>query len=57
MQRFADVPRDSYDYVVIGSIPGKVAISQQLEALGLRMRSQFGTLWFLLDQVLKKSAA
>jgi FlaA1/EpsC-like NDP-sugar epimerase len=56
VQALADVPRESYDYVVIGSIPGKVAITAQLESLGLRMRSEFGTLWFLLDQVLKTAA-
>lgn len=57
VQALDAVPRDSYDYVIIGSIPGKVAITAQLEALGLRMRTEFGTLWFLMDQVLKKDAA
>jgi hypothetical protein len=53
----SEVPRDAYDYVIIGSMPGKVAISRQLEGLGLRMRTEFGTLAFVMDYMLKERAA
>ena len=57
VQPLSEVPRDAYDYVIIGSMPGKVAITTQLEALGLRMRAEFGTLAFAMDYLLKDRAA
>jgi FlaA1/EpsC-like NDP-sugar epimerase len=41
VQRFEDVPRDSYDLVVIASLPGRDAIATQLSAAGLLPTSDF----------------
>jgi hypothetical protein len=41
VQRFADVPRDGFDLVVIASLPGLQPISQQLLAAGLVPNRQF----------------
>ena len=54
---FVDVPRDAYDYVIIASPGGKVAITRQLEAAGLTNRSDFGTLAFVIDYLLPRNAA
>ena len=43
VQRFEDVPRDSYDLVVIASLPGREAIRATLSAAGLVPNRQFVT--------------
>jgi FlaA1/EpsC-like NDP-sugar epimerase len=35
VRAFADIPRESYDVVVIASLPGRHAIAAQLDAAGL----------------------
>ena len=41
VQRFADIPRGSYDLVVIASLPGLAPISAQLAEAGLDPATQF----------------
>jgi hypothetical protein len=41
VRRFADIPRESYDLVVIASLPGRQAIGAQLRAAGLIMNKDF----------------
>jgi SAM-dependent methyltransferase/uncharacterized protein YbaR (Trm112 family) len=41
------VARDAYDFVVIASLPGRVAISRQLDALGLKAQRDYGSVEFL----------
>jgi hypothetical protein len=41
VQRFADIPRDSYDLVVIASLPGLAPISAQLTDAGLDPAQDF----------------
>jgi len=54
---FDDVPRGSFDFVVIASSTGAREIGGQLEAAGLRKRHDFGTLNFLAASVLRPKAA
>ena len=56
VQAFADVPRDGYDYVIIASSGGKTAITEQLQAAGLALRTEFGTLLFVIDHLLPRAA-
>jgi FlaA1/EpsC-like NDP-sugar epimerase len=41
VRRFADVSPDSYDLVVIASLPGRQAIAAQLETAGLVAHSHY----------------
>ncbi len=48
VQAFEALPREGYDFVLIASAPGRVAIAAQLEASGLVPRHDFISLGLLL---------
>ena len=54
---FSSMVRDAYDFVIIASQPGKVAITRQLEEAGLRAKRDFGSIEFLTDVALPISKA
>lgn len=54
---FSTMVRDAYDFVIIASLPGKAAITRQLEESGLRAKRDFGSVEFLTDVALPISKA
>ena len=52
VQRFDRFERNSYDFVIVASLPGKADISRQLCAAGLVPKRDFGTVEFVTDTAL-----
>lgn len=59
VKAFDAIARTSFDYVILASLPGKAAITQQLVAAGLRPLRDFGSIEYLADYAmpLVKAAA
>lgn len=54
---FEAMTRDAYDFVIIASLPGKAAITRQLQQSGLRPKRDFGSIEFISDFALPVSRA
>ncbi len=52
VQRFDHLDRGDYDFVIVASLPGRAAISEQLLAAGLVAKRDFGTLEFVTNTAL-----
>jgi len=57
VQAFDELRREDYDFIIIASLTGKAPIRAQLEAAGLTLRTDFGTLAFVMDYLLAANAA
>lgn len=49
---FDTLARETYDFVIIASLPGRAAITRQLQGAGLVDRRHFGTVEYVVDTVL-----
>ena len=52
VRRFDQLDRNDYDFVIVASLPGRAAISNQLLEAGLVAKREFGTLEFVADTAL-----